>query len=98
VTDTSKVTLAQAEELLMIFRQKAAGFPFVQIPADATVPSLARKTPFLLLGILTAASVRDRPLNHQLDHEFRRVLSMKVIVQGCKSLDYLQGLLVYIAW
>lgn len=33
-----------------------------------------------------------------MDHEFRRVLSLKVIVEGQKSLDYLQGLLIYLAW
>lgn len=38
------------------------------------------------------------PLRHQLDHELRKVLSEKLIVDGQKSLDFLQGLLVYLAW
>ncbi|EHK99854.1 hypothetical protein M7I_4256 [Glarea lozoyensis 74030] len=33
-----------------------------------------------------------------MEHEFKRVLSGKIIVEGKKSLDFLQGLLVYIAW
>jgi len=38
------------------------------------------------------------PLRHQLDHEFRKILSSKLIVEGRKSLDFLQGLLIYLAW
>lgn len=93
-----KLTLGEAEELLSLYRKRAFSFPFVYIPAEATVPSLARTSPFLLLAILTSASIRDLSLYHQINHEFRRVLSSKVIVEGRKSLDYLQGLLVYIAW
>lgn len=93
-----KVTLDEAESLLSSFRQQASYFPFVQIPADSTVPSLSRTSPFLLLAILTTASIRDPPLYHQLDHEFKRILSTKVIVEGRKSLDFIQGILVYVAW
>jgi hypothetical protein len=52
----------------------------------------------LLLAILTTASMRDPPLYHQIDHEFKRILSTKVIVEGHKSLDFVQGILVYVAW
>ena len=93
-----KVTLNQAEKLLTAFKKKAHFFPFVQISDEATVPSLSRTTPFLLLAMLSAASMSDPQLNYQIDYEFRRVLSLKVVVEGRKSLEYLQGLLVYIAW
>jgi hypothetical protein len=93
-----KVTLDEAESLLSSFRQKASYFPFVQLPAESTVPSLSRTSPFLLLAILTTASMRDPPLYHQMDHEFKRILSTKVIVEGRKSLDFIQGILVYVAW
>jgi hypothetical protein len=76
----------------------APTFPFVHIPVEATVPSLSRSSPFLLLAILTTASIRDQPLYLQMDYEFRRVLGLKVIVERQKSLDFLQGLLIYIAW
>jgi hypothetical protein len=93
-----EVTLSQAEQLLSSFREKAAFFPFVFIPLTATVSSLARTSPFLLLAILTTASRDDPQLYCQMNHEFRRVLSSKIIVEGRKGLDYLQGLLVYITW
>jgi hypothetical protein len=50
------------------------------------------------LAILTTASREDPQLYCQMNHEFRRVLSSKIIMEGRKSLDFLQGLLVYIAW
>lgn len=98
IIERRKVTLDQAEGLLSSFRGMAPFFPFVQIPPDATVPSLSRTSPFMLLAILTAASIRDPPLYHQLDHEFKRILSTKVIIEGRKSLDFVQGILVYVAW
>ena len=98
IIEHRKVTLEQAEQLLSSFRRMAPHFPFVQIPEDATVPSLSRMSPFLLLAILTTASLRDPPLHHQMDFEFKRILSTKVIVEGRKSLDFVQGILVYVAW
>lgn len=92
------ITINQAEELLQEFHAIKHFFPFVVIPEDATVKSLSRNSPFLLLAILCAASAKDIQLVYQLDHEFKRVLSEKIICEGRKSLDFLQGLLVYIAW
>jgi len=92
------ITIDQAEELLRQFHSIKNFFPFVVIPEEATIKSLSRNSPFLLLAMLCAASAKDIQLVHHLDHEFRRVLSEKIICEGRKSLDFLQGLLVYIAW
>lgn len=54
--------------------------------------------PFLLLGILAAMSVPDVYVHQRLDAKFKRVLSEKTIEREEKSLDLLQGLLVYLAW
>lgn len=93
-----KLNLQQAEQLLEIFRRKSVNFPFVLIPEDATVPKMSRNSPFLLLAIFTAAASSDPTLRFQMDQEFRRILSAKVVVDGQKSLDFLQGLLIYLAW
>jgi len=59
---------------------------------------MMRERPFLLLGIITAMAVNDPPVRHRLDAKFRKVLAQKTIEGDEKSLDLLQGLLVYIAW
>jgi hypothetical protein len=92
------ITIDQAEELLQQFHGIKHFFPFVVIPEEATIKSLSRNSPFLLLAMLCAASKKDIQLVYLLDHEFKRVLSEKIICEGRKSLDFLQGLLVYIAW
>jgi hypothetical protein len=92
------ITIDQAEELLQGFHGMKNFFPFVAVPEEATIKSLSRNSPFLLLAMLCAASVKDIQLVNHLDHEFKRVLSEKIICEGRKSLDFLQGLLVYIAW
>jgi hypothetical protein len=98
VIEPRKLDLSDAERLLSAFRHKAPFFPFIVIPEGATVSSLSRTSPFLLLAILTIASGMDTPLNYQMDQEFRRILSEKVVAEGQKSLDFLQGILLYIAW
>jgi hypothetical protein len=98
VIEPRKLDLNDAGKLLSAFRHKAPFFPFIIIPEEATVSSLSRTSPFLLLAILTIASGMDTPLNYQMDQEFRRILSEKVVAEGQKSLDFLQGILLYIAW
>lgn len=93
-----ELAIDQGERLFAIFRRKASFFPFVTLPEKATVKSLSRDLPFLLLAILTSSSIGDQPLHQQLDNEFKRVLSDQVIVGGKRSLELLQGILVYVAW
>lgn len=93
-----KLTLSQATHLLNSYIPKLPFFPFVTLPANPTIPTLSQQSPFLLLAILTTAAIPHPYLHHQLDQEFRRVLSLKLIINSQKSLDYLLGLLVYIAW
>jgi hypothetical protein len=93
-----KITLTQATQLLHNFLPKLPFFPFIILPANPKISTLSKTSPFLLLAILTVSSIPHPYLHHQIDHEFRRVLSLKLIVESRKSLDFLQGLLVYIAW
>lgn len=93
-----KITLDRAQSLLADFRKLSPWFPFVTISEESTVTSLARDSPFLLLAILTVAARCDTNIYHQLDHEFRSRLSQMIVVEGRKSLELLQGLIVYLAW
>jgi len=92
------LSVEKAHSLLTNFRGMCSYFPFVILPAEATVQSIFYERPFLLLSVLTAASSREKKLQHVLEEELRSTLSTKVVLDGDKSLDLLQGLLVYLAW
>ena len=90
--------LHEAEKMLSRFRRQKLYFPFVEISDSEPASAMATKRPFLLLAILVVSSLRNPLLQRRTDEKFRRVLSDRVVFQGEKSLDYVQGLLVYIAW
>lgn len=92
--------LDSATDLLSSFREGMLPyFPIVTLPTDSSVRSLARECPFILLAILAAASGNQSLQGHNLyDDEFRRVLGLKFVSGGERSLDLLIGLLIYCAW
>ncbi|CCC07682.1 unnamed protein product [Sordaria macrospora k-hell] len=66
---------------------------------EATVASLARERPFVLLAVLAAASSTRTLQGHSLyDEEFRKILGLKFVAGGERSLELLQGLAAYVAW
>ncbi|KAF2732906.1 hypothetical protein EJ04DRAFT_565645 [Polyplosphaeria fusca] len=70
-------------------------FPFVVVSASAAVETLQREQPFLFLAIVTTMS-HDRPLvQHRLTVEFKSQIASRIMIQARRSLDILQGLLVY---
>jgi len=92
------VSFEQAEESIRFFRTKATVFPFVILSAKISLDILRRDRPFLLLTILAFGAQADLKLQHSLEKEIRESLSKRVIVDGEKSMDIVQGLLVYLAW
>jgi hypothetical protein len=72
-------------------------FPFVIVPNDWTLQSMMKHSPTLLLAVLTTMCDSTH-LQKTLDAGFREVVSQRVLVRGEKTLDILQGLLVYLAW
>jgi hypothetical protein len=92
------ITYDKAETLLRSYGTHAPHFPFIVFSPTISLDSLRREKPFLLLSILTMASTSNLPLQDLLEAELRETLGRKVIFDGEKSLDLLQGLLVYLAW
>ncbi|OBR02204.1 Zn 2cys6 transcription factor [Colletotrichum higginsianum IMI 349063] len=91
--------LDSAEKLLQTFRIMLKHFPCVVLPPDATVMSLSKTKPFLLLAILSTASGSSALQGHILyDEEFRKVLGLKFVAAGERTLELIQGLLIYTAW
>lgn len=76
-------------------------FPVFSVPDGATVPDLARDRPFVLLALLAAASGSRTALRgggSLYDEEFRKILGLKFVAGGERSVELLVGLLVYSAW
>ncbi|KAH7358961.1 hypothetical protein B0T11DRAFT_110346 [Plectosphaerella cucumerina] len=91
--------LDSATKLLDIFREMLTHYPCIVLPVDATVPSLAKTRPFVLLAILSVASGAASLQGHSLyDDEFRKILGLKFVAGGERSVELLQGLLIYTAW
>lgn len=85
------------QSLLDSYRSMTAFFPFVLLPRDSFLRDLIQQRPVLLFAVFTAASYDSYQLQNALSREFRKVVMVK-IMNGEKSLDLLQGLLVFIAW
>lgn len=92
--------LDTAASLLKSFRDSMLPyFPVITLPPDPSVPTLAKERPFVLLAILAAASGSRSLQGHNLyDEEFRKVLGLKFVSGGERSLELLIGLLIYCAW
>lgn len=73
-------------------------FPFVVIPPDTTIAALRNTKPFLLKAIVVVSSVQDLARQRALGHALMRELTTKLLVEGKRSVDMLQGILVWLAW
>lgn len=88
-----------ANSLLDQFRSMLPYFPCIALGGDETVSSLAKDQPFVLLAILAAVSGSRTVQGHALyDEEFRKVLALKVVAGGERSLELAQGILIYCGW
>ncbi|RYC65215.1 hypothetical protein CHU98_g987 [Xylaria longipes] len=91
--------LDSATNLLASFRCMLPHLPCLVLPEDADVRSLARSSPFILLAILAVTSCSSSLQGHSLyDEEFRKVLGLKFVAGGERSLELLQGVLIYCSW
>lgn len=78
-------------------------FPAVALDENGgggpSVAEMASRRPFVLLAVLAAASGCRTLQGHGLyDEEFRKILGLKFVAGGERSLELLQGLVIYCAW
>jgi hypothetical protein len=88
----------EAQLSLDFFRTKASNFPFVVVSPQTSLDSMRREKPFLLLSILTYGAQKNLKLQTTLELEIREQIARKVVVNGERSIDLLQGVLVYLCW
>ncbi|KAI0405520.1 hypothetical protein F4802DRAFT_597077 [Xylaria palmicola] len=91
--------LDSATKLLAAFRGMLPHLPFFVLPETESVRSLAKNSPFILLAILAVTSCSNSLQGHSLyDEEFRKVLGLKFVAGGERSLELLRGVLIYCSW
>jgi hypothetical protein len=90
---------ASADEKLQFFQNDMAlYFPFVMIPAGTTAEALRATKPFLHDSIMMVLSYQNVSQQSDLRAEFIQSCTNKIFLQGKKSLDLLQGILIFAAW
>lgn len=91
--------LDSATKLLASFRDMLPHLPCLLLPEDLNVREFVRNSPFVLLAILAVTSCSSSLQGHSLyDEEFRKVLGLKFVAGGERSLELLQGILIYCSW
>ncbi|CAI6337584.1 unnamed protein product [Periconia digitata] len=91
------ISVIHMQLILDSYRTMADFFPFVVLPKEMFCQDLIQQRPILMFAVLTAGSYDSPLLQLTLSREFRKVVMVR-IMNGEKSLELLQGLLVFIAW
>ncbi|ORY59091.1 uncharacterized protein BCR38DRAFT_477399 [Pseudomassariella vexata] len=90
---------AEACTLLSEYKDKLMHiFPFVIVPHDLTAAQLQWKRLFLWKAVMVEACHLDGKRQLELGTELLRELSEAAFTRPHKSVDLLQGLLLYLAW
>jgi hypothetical protein len=101
IIDDDVVSIERAETLVEMYKtDMMPHFPFVILPPHTTAGDIRLAQPFLFLAIISVACYHDLETQDKLYHRFKYMVSDKVLYGGdeCLDLQYLQGLLVALAW
>lgn len=91
------LSIDAADGLLQRFRAMTPYFPFFVLPSNATALTMCKEKPFTLLAVLAAATSQKK-LQKSLGHKFKTCALHAVMIENERSLDLLNGFLVYLAW
>ncbi|KAF2734371.1 hypothetical protein EJ04DRAFT_247692 [Polyplosphaeria fusca] len=101
VVDEDVVSMERAVTLVELYKSDMMPhFPFIIIPSHVTGHTLRNEKPFLFLALISVAYFHDLQTQEKLGDRFKYQVSEKVLLGGddCLKLEYLQGLLVVLAW
>lgn len=79
-------------------RLMAPHMPYVVIPIGTNASSMAVNKPFLLQAVETVAFFHDTAIQQSMVKDLMRQISERVMINGGKSLDLVQGRLVFGNW
>ncbi|KAI5455770.1 hypothetical protein BGZ63DRAFT_397914 [Mariannaea sp. PMI_226] len=87
------------ESLLSNFRSMLTYFPFITLSPEVSIRELTLSQPVVLLAILSATSSLQTPgTRSSYDAEFTKELAIRYVTNGERTLELLQGILIYCAW
>jgi hypothetical protein len=101
VVDEDLVSLERADTLIELYKSEMMPhFPFIYIAPHLTGRMMRFDKPFLFLAILSVSCFHDPVTQEKLVHGFKYLVSEKVLMGGDDnlSLEYVQGLMVVLAW
>jgi hypothetical protein len=73
-------------------------FPFVVVPPTTDADALRLNSPFLFLAIMTVTAYRTPAILRYLNKELKEQIATRLVRRSHKSLEILQGLLIYGSW
>lgn len=89
----------EAEKMLDGYRRNQTHiFPFVMIPAHTTSAWLRPERPFTWKALMLQSCSNDGYRQHVLGKELLNDISEALLTRPRKSLDLLQGLILFVAW
>ena len=89
----------EAEKLLQLFRDHMHPLnPFVELEPATTAAQLRVQRPMLFLAVMFAASYHDFDAQKAMSRSIMTYISEQMFQQGRRSLQLLQGVIVFLHW
>lgn len=100
VVDRRVISMELADELLAVFIHELTEFcPAVVLPPETTASDLRRSKPVLFLSVIAAASMSvNASVAAMLNRELVRLYAERFFIQGEKSLELVQALLLMVVF
>lgn len=92
------LSVDHGETVVARYRDMCSIFPVLASQRYADIQTLRESQPVKLLAMLNVGSHCESNLHQLIDNELREELGKRILVEGEKSLDVLQALLVYLAY
>lgn len=87
------------DAMLSIFQNRMASqVPFVVIPQNMTADILRKEKPFVYMAVMIVCSFENTGIQMALGKKMLEYITERLILRGEKSMDLLQGLLIYLSW
>ncbi|KAH8813127.1 hypothetical protein F5884DRAFT_787485 [Xylogone sp. PMI_703] len=89
----------EVDRLIRVYQEElTTQFPFVILPPGLKAATLRQSKPFLYMTVVMAASHYNLPRQTLFEKKIVEYLSDHLLLRGLKTLDLVQGLLVFCSW